>query len=60
MFMAVFIWVLSTGALTARADEILAISDTVVVMYEGRMIEIGKVDASTRERIGRAMTGAEL
>jgi simple sugar transport system ATP-binding protein len=46
--------------ISADLDEVLAISDRVVVMYEGRLIEIGKVDASTRERIGRAMTGAEL
>jgi len=46
--------------LSADLDEILAISDRVVVMYGGRVADIGRVDASTRDKIGRAMTGAEV
>jgi simple sugar transport system ATP-binding protein len=46
--------------ISADLDEILAISDRVVVMYEGRLTDVGEVDASTREKIGRAMTGTSL
>jgi ABC-type uncharacterized transport system ATPase subunit len=46
--------------ISADLDEILAISDRVVVMYGGRVTDVGRVDASTREKIGRAMTGAEV
>jgi ABC-type uncharacterized transport system ATPase subunit len=45
--------------ISADLDEILAISDRVVVMYGGELTEVGEVDASTREKIGRAMTGTE-
>jgi simple sugar transport system ATP-binding protein len=45
--------------ISADLDEILAISDRVVVMYDGRVTDVGKVDETTREKIGRAMTGAE-
>jgi ABC-type uncharacterized transport system ATPase subunit len=45
--------------ISADLDEILAISDRVVVMYGGRVTDAGRVDASTREKIGRAMTGGE-
>ncbi len=43
--------------ISADLDEILAISDRVVVMYEGQLTDVGSVDQSTREKIGRAMTG---
>jgi simple sugar transport system ATP-binding protein len=46
--------------ISADLDEILAISDRVVVMYGGRLMDVGSVDGSTREKIGRAMTGAEV
>jgi simple sugar transport system ATP-binding protein len=46
--------------ISADLDEVLAISDRVVVMYDGRLTEVGTVDTSTRERVGRAMTGAEV
>jgi simple sugar transport system ATP-binding protein len=46
--------------ISADLDEILAISDRVVVMYGGRLTDAGKVDASTREKIGRAMTGTSV
>ncbi len=43
--------------ISADLDEILAISDRVVVMYAGRLTDVGPVDASTRSKVGRAMTG---
>ena len=46
--------------ISADPDEILAISDRVVVMYGGRVTDVGRVDGSTREKIGRAMTGSEV
>jgi ABC-type uncharacterized transport system ATPase subunit len=44
--------------ISADLDEILAISDRVMVMYEGELTDVGEVDDSTREKVGRAMTGA--
>ncbi len=46
--------------ISADLDEVLAIADRVMVMYEGQLTEVGTVDASTRERVGRIMTGADL
>ena len=46
--------------ISADLDEILAISDRVVVMYDGRLTDVGTVDESTREKIGRAMTGTSV
>ncbi len=43
--------------LSADLDEVLEVSDRVVVMYAGNVIDVGKVDASTREKVGHAMTG---
>jgi len=41
-------------------DEILALSDRVLVMYEGQLTDVGEIDESTRQEIGRVMTGSEL
>jgi len=41
-------------------DEILALSDRVLVMYEGQLTDVGEIDESTRQKVGRVMTGAEL
>jgi ABC-type uncharacterized transport system ATPase subunit len=46
--------------ISADLDEILAVSDRVVVMFNGRLADVGVVDASTREKIGRAMTGSAV
>jgi simple sugar transport system ATP-binding protein len=44
--------------ISADLDEILALSDRVMVMYEGELTDVGEVGESTREKVGRAMTGA--
>lgn len=45
--------------ISADLDEVLALSDRVGVMYGGRLIEVGPVDESTRQKVGHAMTGSE-
>lgn len=45
--------------ISADLDEILALSDRVMVMYEGRLTDAGRVDETIRQRVGRLMTGAE-
>jgi len=51
----------SAGVLliSADLDEILAVSDRVMVMYAGQLTDVGKVDESTRQKVGRIMTGAD-
>jgi len=44
--------------ISADLDEILALSDRVVVMYDGQLTDVGMVDESTRQKIGRLMTGS--
>jgi ABC-type uncharacterized transport system ATPase subunit len=46
--------------ISADLDEVLALSDRVAVMYSGDLIDIGAVDDSTRQKVGRAMTGGEV
>ncbi len=46
--------------ISADLDEVLALSDRVMVMYGGRLTEAGRVDETIRERVGRLMTGAGL
>ena len=46
--------------ISADLEEILAMSDRVIVMYEGGVTHVGEVDEDTRLRIGRAMTGTAL
>ena len=46
--------------ISADLDEILALSDRVLVMYEGQLTDVGEMDESTRQKVGRVMTGAEL
>lgn len=43
--------------ISADLDEILQLSDTVGVMYEGRLIDVGPIERMTRERIGMLMGG---
>ncbi len=45
--------------ISADLDEVLALSDRIVVMYGGRLTEAGRVDESARQRVGRLMTGAQ-
>lgn len=42
---------------SADLDEILALSDRVMVLYEGRIFDAGKVDDGIRSRIGNLMAG---
>ena len=46
--------------LSADLDEILEISDRVMVMYEGQLTDVGAVDQSTRQKVGRIMTGTKI
>ena len=46
--------------MSADLDEILEISDRVMVMYEGQLTDVGAVDQSTRQKVGRIMTGAKI
>jgi simple sugar transport system ATP-binding protein len=43
--------------ISADLDEILALSDRVMVMYEGRLADAGVVDEAIRQRVGQLMTG---
>lgn len=45
--------------ISADLDEVLALSDRVMVMYRGRLADAGRVDETIRQRVGRLMTGAE-
>jgi simple sugar transport system ATP-binding protein len=45
--------------ISADLDEVLALSDRVVVMYEGALSDAGQPDPTIRLRVGRLMTGAE-
>ena len=45
--------------ISADLDEVLALSDRVMVMYRSRLLDAGQVDESTRQRVGQLMTGAE-
>jgi len=49
------------GVLLVSADlaELLALSDRVVVMYEGRIVAEMDVDDATVARLGELMTGAD-
>ncbi len=44
--------------ISADLDEILALSDRVAVLYEGRLFDAGIVDDEIRSRVGSLMTGA--
>jgi simple sugar transport system ATP-binding protein len=43
--------------ISADLDEVLQLSDTIGVMYEGRLIEVGPAEKMTRERVGLLMGG---
>lgn len=45
--------------LSADLDEVLAISDRIVVFYEGRISDAGYWDENIRSRVGQLMTGGE-
>ena len=45
--------------ISADLDEVLALSDRVVVMYEGSLADAGRPDPTIRVRVGRLMTGAK-
>ncbi len=42
---------------SADLDEILALSDRVIVLYEGKVYDAGKYDENIRKRVGDYMTG---
>ncbi len=46
--------------ISADLDEILALSDWVMVMYEGQLSDAGKVDDNIRQRVGQLMTGGSI
>ena len=43
--------------LSADLDEVLALSDRIVVFYEGKLADAGYWDENIRERVGQLMTG---
>jgi simple sugar transport system ATP-binding protein len=43
--------------ISADLDEILALSDRIMVMYDGQLTDVGEVDDGTRQKIGHIMTG---
>jgi len=43
--------------LSADLDEVLALSDRIVVFYEGRIANAGYWDKGSRQRVGQLMTG---
>jgi ABC-type uncharacterized transport system ATPase subunit len=43
--------------ISADLDEILSLSDRVMVLYEGEIYNAGKVDNDVRRRIGNLMMG---
>jgi ABC-type uncharacterized transport system ATPase subunit len=43
--------------ISADLDEVLALSDRVMVMYEGGLSDAGQVDDTIRQRAGQLMTG---
>jgi simple sugar transport system ATP-binding protein len=45
---------------SADLDEILALSDRVMVMYEGQLADAGRVDDTIRQRVGQLMTGGSI
>ena len=45
--------------LSADLDEVLALSDRVVVFYEGKLFDAGYWDEDIRRRVGQLMTGGE-
>jgi simple sugar transport system ATP-binding protein len=42
---------------SADLDEVLALSDRVIVLYEGRVFDAGYYDEGIRKRVGDYMTG---
>jgi len=44
---------------SAELDEIMALSDRIAVMYEGRVVAVLPREAATRERLGLLMAGSE-
>ena len=46
--------------ISADLDEILALSDWVMVMYEGQLSDAGRVDDTIRQRVGQLMTGGSI
>ncbi len=45
--------------LSADLDEVLALSDRIVVFYEGKISDAGYWDEGIRERVGQLMTGGQ-
>jgi general nucleoside transport system ATP-binding protein len=43
---------------SADLDEVLSLSDRVVVLYEGKLFNAGVVDSEVRMRVGNLMTGS--
>lgn len=44
---------------SADLDEVLQLSDTVGVMYEGKLIEVGPIEQMSRQRVGLLMGGVK-
>jgi ABC-type uncharacterized transport system ATPase subunit len=44
---------------SAELDEIMALSDRIAVMFEGRVVAVLSREAATRERLGLLMAGSE-
>ena len=45
---------------SAELDEIMALSDRIAVMYEGRIVGTMDADKVTREELGLMMAGARV
>jgi len=45
--------------ISADLDEVLALSDRIVVFYEGKVFDAGYYDEGIRQRVGKLMTSGE-
>ena len=50
----------SAKVISAELDEIMALSDRIVVMYRGQIVAVVDAKKTTREQLGLWMAGAHV